>query len=557
MININILILILQVQNFGIMIKENLTAYFENAILENWDKLSLQDYDNGGLTFGEIGNQILRLHSLFKEHGLQRGDKVVLIGKNSAYWGTVYLATVTYGAVIVPLLQDFTPKDIYNLVNHSDSKLMFASEFICQKLDFTKFEFLRTVYYLDDYAVAHDYTTDFIAFNNDISPVDQAHFKLEHIANSEIAAILYTSGTSGQPKGVMLNHNSLAANIRYARANMPLESGDRIVSFLPLAHCYGAAFEFLFPFSKGCTIIFLGKLPSPQVILKAFGEIKPRLILSVPLVIEKVYKNKIKPTIDKPISKVLLKIPILRRFLYRKVLDSLKVAFGGEFKEIVIGGAKMNEEVETFLRAIGFNFAIGYGMTECGPLVAYDGWKTTRIYSTGKAVDCLEMKIDTDVPGKVAEILVRGENVMLGYYKNPEETAKALDADGWLHTGDLGVIDNNGYLYIKGRSKSMILTGSGQNVYPEEIESKFNNFPLVSEVVVVSRNNLITALIYPDQDRIKNQHLKPEQVEKVFFHYQKRVNEELPAYMQVNKIEIRETEFEKTPKKSIKRFLYE
>jgi long-chain acyl-CoA synthetase len=405
--------------------------------------------------------------------------------------------------------------------------------------------------------VAHDYTNDYLAYNTDLPLVTSKTFKLNYIPNSELAAILYTSGTSGQPKGVMLNHNSLAANIRYARANMPLESGDRIVSFLPLAHCYGAAFEFLFPFTKGCTIIFLGKLPSPQVILKAFGEIKPRLILSVPLVIEKVYKSKIKPTIDKPIFKFLLKIPIVNQLLYKKIHASLRLAFGGEFKEIVIGGAKMNHEVETFLRTIGFNFSIGYGMTECGPLIAYDGWKTTKIYSTGKAVDCIEMKIDSKTPGKVGEILVRGENVMLGYYKNAEETEKALDAEGWLHTGDLGIIDEDAYLFIKGRSKSMILTSSGQNIYPEEIESKFNNFPLVSEVVVVNRDNFITALIFPDLDKIKTLNLKPEQVDKVFTHYQKRVNENLPGYMQVNKIVLREEEFEKTPKKSIKRYKYE
>lgn len=539
------------------MIQENLTAYFENAILNNWEKLSLQDYDNGGLTFGELGNQILKLHSLFREQGIVKGDKIVLIGKNSAYWGSVYLATVTYGAVIVPLLQDFTAKDIITLTNHSDAKLLFCSEFICQKLDYSKFENLQTVYFLDDFGVAHDFAGEYIAYNKDLHNISKENFSLEHIDNSELAAILYTSGTSGSPKGVMLNHNSLAANIRYARANMPLESGDRIVSFLPLAHCYGAAFEFLFPFSKGCTIIFLGKLPSPQVILKAFGEIKPRLILSVPLVIEKVYKNKIKPSIDKPIPKFLIKIPVLKRLIYNKVHASLKVAFGGEFKEIVVGGAKMNREVETFLREIGFNFSIGYGMTECGPLIAYDGWKTTKIYSTGKVVDTLELKIDSKESGKVGEILVRGENVMLGYYKNTEETEKALDSDGWLHTGDLGIIDNDGYVFIKGRSKSMILTGTGQNIYPEEIESKFNNFPLVSEVVVVSRSNLITALIFPDQDKIKTLNLKPEQVEKVMLNYQKRVNEDLPSYMQVNKVVIRDEEFEKTPKKSIKRFLYE
>jgi long-chain acyl-CoA synthetase len=539
------------------MISENLIAYFEDSIINNWNKISLQDYDNGGITFGELAGQIERMHSLFKEQGIKRGDKIALIGKNSKNWGTVYISVISYGAVIVPLMQDFKPKDIYNLTNHSESKLLFISEFLCEKIDFNEFESLETVYYLDDYNVAHDYTMDFIAFNTNLVVSPKEKFKLEHIPNSELAAILYTSGTSGLPKGVMLSHNSLAANVRYARANMPLESGDRVVSFLPLAHCYGAAFEFLFPFSKGCTIIFLGKLPSPQIIMKAFSEIKPRLILSVPLVIEKIYKNKIKPTIDKPIAKLLIKTPLLKKIIYNKVLKSVNEAFGGEFKEVVIGGAKMNREVETFLRTIGFNFSIGYGMTECGPLISYDGYKTTKIYSAGKIVDTLEIKIDSKKEGKVGEIMLKGENIMLGYYKNPEETEKAIDKDGWLHTGDLGVMDEAGYIYIKGRSKSMILTGSGQNIYPEEIESKFNNFPLISEIVVISRNNQITALVYPDQERIKKHDLKPEQIEKVFTNYQKRVNENLPAYMQVNKITIQDNEFEKTPKKSIKRHLYE
>lgn len=539
------------------MVKENLTAYFEKAILENWDKSALQDYDNGGLTYGQLASQMQRIHSLFREHGVKKGDKIALVGKNSANWGCIYIATVSYGAIIVPLLQDFTPKDIYKLVKHSDSKLLFASEYICEKLDLNKIEGVRTVYFLDDFNVAHDTTMEFIAFNKSLPDATKEEFKIERIENKELAAILYTSGTSGQPKGVMIDHNSLAANLWYAREYMPLESGDKIVSFLPLAHCYGAAFEFLFPFTKGCTIIFLGKVPSPQIILKAFGEIKPRLILSVPLVIEKIYKNKIKPKIDLPGARTLLKIPLLKRIVYAKVLKSLREAFGGEFKEIVIGGAKMNREVETFLHAIGFKFSIGYGMTECGPLIAYDGYKTTKLYSTGKVVDTLEIKIDAKQEGKVGEIMVRGENVMQGYYKNPEETAKAIDEDGWLHTGDLGMIDKKGYIYIKGRSKSMILTSSGQNVYPEEIESKYNNFPLVSECVVVSRNSQIHALIYPDQERIKTQELKEEQIEKVMAQYQKRVNEHMPVYMQVSKIVLQDKEFEKTPKKSIKRFLYE
>jgi len=539
------------------MIKENLCAYFENAIKSNWENLSMQDYDNGSLTYGAFGIQMLNIHHLYRQHGIEKGDKIALVGKNSIYWASVYIATVTYGAVIVPLLQDFTPNDIYKLVNHSDAKLLFASEFICKKFDYTRFENLRTVYYLDDCGVAFDYTNEFVAYDRDVNKhITSDTFKIEYINNSTLAAILYTSGTSGSPKGVMLTHNSLAANIRYAIANMPLRPGDQIVSFLPLAHCYGAAFEFLFPFCVGCTITFMGKLPSPQIILKAMGEIQPKLILSVPLVLEKVYKTKIKPVLNNPFARIITKIPLIRKLLYMKIVNSLNQSFGGEFKEIVIGGAKMNEEMEVFLKTIGFRFAVGYGMTECGPLISYDGWRTNKLHASGKPIDCLEVKIDAP-GGRVGEILVKGENVMLGYYKNPEETAKVLDKDGWLHTGDLGIIDDDGYLFIKGRSKSMILSASGQNVYPEEIESKFMNFPLVAEVLVVNRDNLITALIYPDQDKIKKNNLKPVQVEKALLNYQKRVNEELPNYMQVKRLQIMEEEFVKTPKRNIKRHLYE
>jgi long-chain acyl-CoA synthetase len=300
----------------------------------------------------------------------------------------------------------------------------------------------------------------------------------------------------------------------------------------------------------------MGKLPSPQIILKAMGEIQPKLILSVPLVLEKVYKTKIKPVLENPFARIITRIPLIRKLLYMKIVNSLNQSFGGEFKEIVIGGAKMNEEMEVFLKTIGFRFAVGYGMTECGPLISYDGWRTNKLHASGKPIDCLEVKIDAP-GGRVGEILVKGENVMLGYYKNPEETAKVLDKDGWLHTGDLGIIDDDGYLFIKGRSKSMILSASGQNVYPEEIESKFMNFPLVAEVLVVNRDNLITALIYPDQDKIKKNNLKPVQVEKVLLNYQKRVNEELPNYMQVKRLQIMEEEFVKSPKRNIKRHLYE
>lgn len=540
------------------MIKENLIHYFENAIRENWDKKALCDYGNGHLTYGETANKIFQIQNIFENSGIQKGDKISLIGKNSANWASVYLATISYGAVIVPLLQDFKPQDIYNLVNHSESKLLFGSPFVLENLEFDKFENLTCIYNLNDFSLSHDCNNAGVKFPENYPEIKETDFKFTEVPNDTLAAILYTSGTSGQPKGVMLNHNSLVVNVRYARANMPLISEDRIVSFLPLAHSYGCAFEFLYPFSLGCTITFLGKLPSPNIVVQAFNEIQPRLILTVPLVMEKIYKNKIKPVLNKPAVRLITKIPILNKIIFNKIKKSLEESFGNNFKEVVIGGAKLNREVELFLRKIRFRFSVGYGMTECGPLIAYDGWKTTKIHSTGKAIDVIELKIDSrDPQNRVGEILMRGENVMLGYYKNPEMTAQTIDEDGWMHSGDLGIIDKDGYLFIKGRSKSMILGASGKNIYPEDIESKLDNLPLVSECLVVGRDSKVVALVYPDHDKRELFGVKENELEAAFEDYKVELNEELPAYMNISKIEIRDKQFEKTPKKSIKRYLYQ
>jgi long-chain acyl-CoA synthetase len=540
------------------MIKENLIQYFENAIRNNWNKKALCDYENGNLTYGQTANQIFEIHQIFEHHNIKPGDKISLIGKNSANWACVYLASISYGAVIVPLLQDFKPQDIYNLVNHSESKLLFGSSFILNELDFHNFDNLECIYGLEDFcSEKYCIKPDQPAFIPNPSKVGIDKFAFQAVENDKLAAILYTSGTSGQPKGVMLNHNSLAVNIRFAQNNMPLMSEDRIVSFLPLAHSYGCAFEFLYPFSLGCTITFLGKLPSPNIVVKAFQEIQPRLILSVPLVIEKVYKNKIKPVINKPLIKIILQIPVLRKIIYKKIKRSLEQSFGNNFIEVIIGGAKLNREVEIFLRKIGFRFSIGYGMTECGPLISYDAWKTTKLHSAGKSIDALTLKIDSENPEKkVGEILIKGENLMLGYYKNAEITNQTIDKDGWMHSGDLGIIDKDGYLFIKGRSKSLILGASGKNIYPEEIESKLNNLPLVGECLVVSRNNKIIAMVYPDHEKRIILGITEENMEKIFDDYKKEVNHELPGYMNIFQFVIRDEPFEKTPKKSIKRYLY-
>lgn len=538
------------------MIKEQFVDYIRKSIIENWDLTAVQDYDNrdGALTYGQMGDRITKLHQLFEECGIQKDDKIIVTGKNSVNWVTVYLATISYGAIIVPLLQDFAIKDLYTLTNHSDARLMFVSSNIYKKMDVVNFDKIETIFNLDDFSVFHNNVNTNPVLRLAAPAISRNKFSLPDIPNSHIGVILYTSGTSGTPKGVMLNLNVIAANIRYSIENMWLTKGDNVVSFLPLAHCYGIAFEFLYPFIMGCKIVFLGKLPSPQIILKAFNEYKPRLILSVPLVIEKIYKTKIKPTLEKPMIKFFIKLPLFKGIIYKKIRKSLSNAFGGNFIEVIIGGAKMNREVEKFLTRIKFHFTIGYGMTECGPLVGYVSWKDRRIFSAGKVVDCLEARVNAD-QGKIGEILLRGENIMSGYYKNPEETAKALPGDGWLHTGDLGTIDKNNEIFLKGRNKNMILTATGQNIYPEEIEARFYEQPMVGECLVVSRSAQVVALLYPDPDKTKD--MTPEEIVDAMYECQKKVNDDMPAYMRVSKIQIRTEEFEKTPKKSIKRYLYE
>jgi len=391
-------------------------------------------------------------------------------------------------------------------------------------------------------------------FDNTLS---NTNFKLPDIQNDELAAIVYTSGTTGFSKGVMLPHNSLSVNIRYAQNNIPLKFGDKVVSFMPLAHSYGCAFEFLFPLSIGCHVTFLSKIPSPKIIIKAFQDVKPQLILSVPLIIEKIYKKQILPAISTGTVKYFVKIPGLSSVILGKIRQKLIDVFGGQFIEIVIGGAGFNPEVETFLKKIKFPFTNGYGMTECGPLISYDGWQTNKAFAVGKVIDALEIKIDSDDPENiVGEIMVRGENVMLGYYKNEQATNEAIDKNGWLHTGDLGLIDKDGYIFIKGRSKNMLLGSSGQNIYPEEIEAMLNNMQLVNESVVISKDNKLVALVYPDYELVDASNISESKLMDRIEENRKELNAKLPAFAAISKIEIYSEEFEKTPTKKIKRFLY-
>jgi long-chain acyl-CoA synthetase len=545
------------------MLKENYTRFIWDSILENWDRTAFTNYESVSYTYGEVGRSIYYMQKLFAKCGLKKGDKIALIGKNCAEWAIAYQAIVTCGAVVVPILPNFTPNDVQHIINHSDSVMLLANKANWDVLDGENLPKLKAVISLDDFSplfARNKHLTEHIKkfqsllskpFGKEKLPVKQI------IPNNELFAIIYTSGTTGFSKGVMLTHNNITGNMVYSRTNMPLVPGDHILSFLPLAHAYGCAIEFLYPFTSGCHITFLGKMPTPQALLKAFAEIKPRLILSVPLIIEKIFKKQIKPVLEEPKVKFLMKIPFMDNVILGKIKTKLTESFGGNFHEIVVGGAAINEEVQEVFRKAEFPFTIGYGMTECGPLISYAGWREARFNSAGRCVDQLEMRIDSPDPENiVGEIMVRGENVMKGYYKNEKATHEILDKDGWLHTGDLGTMDSDGFLYLKGRSKSMILGASGQNIYPEEIEARINAFPLVQECIVVDRKEGLVALIYPDMEMVDSKKMKEHSLEAMMEVYRKHLNTEIPNYMQVAKFQVVSSEFEKTPKRSIKRFLY-
>ncbi len=549
------------------MLQENLSNFILKAIRNNWKTKALADYNGKSYTYGDVAGYIIHLHTRFEMYGIQPGDKIALLGKNSAHWAITYLAVITYGAVVVPILPDFKPGDVHHIVNHSESRLLLAADALFENLEPEKMEKIKGSVSLNDFSILADGVAG--SLSDKAEAVEDLYqekypfgtqsdnFFLKPVPNEHLAVISYTSGTTGFTKGVMLPHNSLVANIVYANKNMPLDPGDSIVSFLPLAHAYGCAFEFLWPFTLGCHITFLTKTPSPQIIVKAFREIKPRLVLAVPLIIEKIYKKQVMPVINKPVMHGLLNTPLLKTFIQKRIKQKLVNVFGGNFHEVVIGGAPLNAEVERFLKKIGFPYSIGYGMTECGPLISYANSAKTRLGSSGKVVDTLELKIQSDDPQNITgEILVRGENLMMGYYKNKEATEKAIDKDGWFHTGDLGLIDGDGYLYIKGRSKSMILGPSGQNNYPEELEARLNNLPFIQESLVVEKNGKLEALIYPDYEETDLKGLDEEALKEMLNLYKTNINNSFPEYMSLSSIKIVPEEFAKTPKKSIKRFLY-
>jgi long-chain acyl-CoA synthetase len=549
------------------MIKENFVKYIENSLKENWDLPALSDYQGLVYKYSDVARKIARIHIMFEECNVKKGDKISLIGKNSANWAMTYLAIVSYGAVAVPILPDFHPTDVHHIVNHSDSVVLFAGDVVWENLDESAMPNLRAIFGLVDFKLLVEGKNEQIKkiYENLDKIYEQKYpggitaekLKFDEISNNEVGVLNYTSGTTGFSKGVIIPLNSLAVNVRFARNNLPLDPGNNVVSFLPLAHTYGCAFEFLWPFSIGCHIHFLTRTPSPKIIIQAFHEIRPEVVIAVPLIIEKIYKKQLLPVLGKFSMKMLMNIPLIDKAVFNKINAKLTDVFGGNFKEVVIGGAALNQEVELFLKKIGFRFTIGYGMTECGPLISYANWDKAKLGSAGKLVDALEIKIDSEDPyNVVGEIMVRGENVMLGYYKNPEATQQALDSEGWLHTGDLGVIDKDNYVYIRGRSKSMVLGSSGENIYPEEVEAKLNNMPYVMESVVLDHKNKLVALVYPDYDLVDAEKIDEKRLLEIMEETKKEVNKNLAKYMQISKIKIHPEEFQKTPKKSIKRFLY-
>ena len=544
---------------------ENFIKLYEKALKDFYEYPVLSDYGTDvTFTYKELAIEIEKIHFLFSEHGIRQGDTIALVGKNSAYWGAVFLAAITYGAVIVPILNEFHPKDIQHIVNHSDAVLLFASDYILNELDESKMPALKMSYSFSGKIIANSKEGESLSdrLTNLFNEKYPDGFNSEMISytafpNENLMVLNYTSGTTGFSKGVLLTGDNLVGNVIFAQITLPLDKGDTMLSLLPMAHAYGCAFEFLFPITMGCHVTFLGKTPSPKVLMKAFKEIKPNLIISVPLILEKIYKNMIVPTTNKPIIKAILKIPGINNILYSSIKKKLVDAFGGRFKQVVIGGAPLNKEVEEFFLKIRFAVSVGYGMTECAPLISYSLSEDYVPLSCGKVLPNMEVRIDSEDPyQKPGEIQVRGQNLMIGYYKNEEATKQVFTEDGWLKTGDLGTLDKGNNVFIRGRSKSLILGPSGQNIYPEEIEAKLNNLPYIVESVVISKNNRIVALVYPDYEAAKTAGLSQEDLKKTMQDNKRTLNTMVSTFERITDIQLCENEFEKTPKKSIKRFLY-
>ncbi|WP_315403381.1 AMP-binding protein [Hoylesella saccharolytica] len=545
-------------------------AYLQKSIQDNWNLDALTDYQGQTLQYKDVARKIEKLHILFENSGVVKGDKIALAGRNSANWAVAFIATLTYGAVAVPVLHEFTPEQMHNIVNHSEAKLLFVGDVVATTIDATKMPHLEGIIYIPDYSLFLSRTNKLTYAREHLNEMFgkkyPKYFRKEHVkyymeqTPDELALINYTSGTTGFSKGVMIPYRALWGNLDFAInvLGAHVKSGDPIISILPMAHMYGMAFEFIFEFCCGCHIFFLNRIPSPAIIAQAFAEIKPVIIIAVPLVIEKIIRKKVLPKLQNNTMKLLLNMPIINKKVMQKIREQVYKAFGGNFYEIIIGGAAFNQEVEAFLKHIELPFTVGYGATECAPIIAYSDYKDFVPTSCGRAVVHMEVKINSADPQHIpGEILARGTNVMLGYYKNEEATAAVLDKEGWYHTGDLGLMDSDGNIFIKGRSKNMLLGSNGQNIYPEEIEDKLNSMHLVMESLVVQDGDKLIGLVYPDYEEAKALGHSNEELINLMEQNRQELNAILPVYSKLASFEIREDEFEKTPKKSIKRYLYQ
>ena len=544
-------------------------ALIEKSIKDHWDMDALTDYKGQTLQYHDVARKIEKVHILFENSGVVKGDKIALCGRNSSQWTVAFIATITYGAIAVPILHEFTADQVHNIVNHSDAKLLFAGDHICGSIDPAQMPKLEGIIRNSDYSLLISRTDKLTYAREHLNELYgkkfPKYFRKEHVSYyheqspDELALINYTSGTTGFSKGVMIPYRALWSNYDFACDAMggELKPGCSVISILPMAHMYGMAFEFSYEFITGCHVFYLNRVPSPAIIAQAFAEVKPSIIIAVPLIIEKIIRKKVFPKIQTPRMRLLLQIPVIEQRVRETICQEVKKAFGGNFFEVIIGGAAFNQEVEQFLHRINFPYTVGYGATECAPIICYADWREFVPGSCGKAAKHMEVRIDSPDPEEIpGEILCRGLNVMLGYYKNEEATRETIDKDGWYHTGDLGTMDDDGNVFINGRSKNMLLSANGQNIYPEEIEDKLNSMTMVVESIVMQRDSKLVALVHPDLDEARSLGFTSEDLEGIMEQNRNGLNQMLPAYEKISEIEIHEQEFAKTPKKSIKRYLY-
>ena len=544
-------------------------ALIQQSIIDNWDRDALTDFKGQTLQFHDVARKIEKLHILFENSGIQKGDKIALCGRNSSQWAVAFLATLTYGAIAVPILHEFNAEQVHNIVNHSEARLLFVGDHVATIIDPQAMPTLEGIINNPDYSLMISRTDKLTYAREHLNELYgkkfPKYFRKEHVhyyieqSPEELAVINYTSGTTGFSKGVMIPYRALWSNFDFAMSVLGniIKPGDKIISMLPMAHMYGMAFEFIFEFLHGCHVHYLNRVPSPAIIAQALAEIRPRIVIAVPLIIEKIIRKKVFPKIQNNRMRLLLQMPVISKKVREMICQEVLKAFGGNMYEVIIGGAALNQEVECFLKRIDFPYTVGYGATECAPIICYRDWHTFAAGSCGRAALHQEVKIVSPDPQRIpGEILTKGPNVMLGYYKNPEATAETIDRDGWYHTGDLGTMDADGNVFINGRSKNMLLGPNGQNIYPEEIEDKLNSMTMIIESIVVQRDNKLVALVHPDMDEAKNMGFSEEDMKNIMEQNRNGLNEMIPAYEKISEIEIHEEEFEKTPKKSIKRYLY-